>query len=158
PGIDLATLAAELTRALAIELDYVAEADALWAYSGRCVVPRPIGTLSTGRVLTMTRIDGERLTAWLERATAEGRLDERDRLLADLVGEVAQQILVRGQVHADPHPGNFLVTPAGELALLDFGCVLELTRAERAAYARLVVAIAGGNHAAAGKELAELGF
>ncbi len=158
PGIDLATLAAELTRALSIELDYAAEADALWAYSGPCVVPRPHGKLSTKRVLTMTRIDGERLTAWLERATADGRIAERDRLLGELVGEVAQQILVRGQVHADPHPGNFLVTPAGELALLDFGCVLELSREERAAYARLVLAIAGGNHAAAGTELAALGF
>ncbi len=158
PGVDLATLAAELTRALSVELDYAAEADALWAYSGPCVVPRPHGRLSTKRVLTMTRIDGERLTAWLERATADGRIAERDRLLGELVGEVAQQILVRGQVHADPHPGNFLVTQSGELALLDFGCVLELSREERAAYARLVLAIAGGNHTAAGAELAALGF
>lgn len=158
PGIDLQMLASELTRALGIELDYEAEADALWAYSGDIVVPRPVGELSTKRVLTMTRIDGERLTAWLERATAEGRLEERDRLLGDLVGEVAQQILVRGQVHADPHPGNFLVTPSGELALLDFGCMLDLTKEERAAYARLVLAIAGGYHGAAATELAQLGF
>ncbi|HEY5927032.1 MAG TPA: AarF/ABC1/UbiB kinase family protein [Kofleriaceae bacterium] len=158
PGVDLATLASELTRALAVELDYEAEADALWAFSGTVAVPRPIGELSTKRVLTMTRIDGERLTKWLEAMTAEGKLGERDRLLGELVGEVAQQILARGQVHADPHPGNFLVTPGGELALLDFGCMLELTKAERAAYARLVIAIAGGNHVAAGTELATLGF
>lgn len=158
PGIDLPTLAAELTRALTIELDYATEADALAAFSGSVVVPRPIRELSTARVLTMTRIDGERLTTWLETATAEGRLDERDRLLGALVGEVAHQILVRGQVHADPHPGNFLVTPTGQLALLDFGCMLELSKQERAAYARLVLAIAGGNHAAAGTELATLGF
>lgn len=158
PGLDLSTLASELTRALVVELDYEAEADALWAYSGSIVVPRPIGELSTKRVLTMTRIDGERLTSWLARATAEGRLDDRDRLLGELVGEVAQQILVRGQVHADPHPGNFLVTPTGELALLDFGCMLELAKHERAAYARLVLAIAGGYHSAAATELATLGF
>ncbi len=158
PGLDLPTLASELMRALVVELDYEAEADALWAYSGSIVVPRPIAELSTKRVLTMTRIDGERLTAWLERATAEGRLDERDRLLGELVGEVAEQILARGQVHADPHPGNFLVTPAGELALLDFGCMLELGKPERAAYARLVLAIAGGYHSAAATELSALGF
>ena len=158
PGVDLATLAAELTRALSIELDYEAEADALWAFTGSVVVPQPVAELSSKRVLTMSRIDGERLTAWLERMTAEGKLAERDKLLGDLVGEIAAQILVRGQVHADPHPGNFLVTEAGELALLDFGCMLELRKPERAAYARLVVAIAGGNHAAAGTELATLGF
>ncbi len=65
---------------------------------------------------------------------------------------------MRGQVHADPHPGNFLVTATGKLALLDFGCMLELSAAERAAYARLVIAIAGGNTTAAARELAALGF
>jgi ubiquinone biosynthesis protein len=90
--------------------------------------------------------------------TTDGKLAERDRLLAELVGEVAAQILVRGQVHADPHPGNFLVTSDGKLALLDFGCMLDLAKEERAAYARLVLAIAGGNHANAATELATLGF
>jgi ubiquinone biosynthesis protein len=154
PGIDLATLTTELGRALATELDYVAEADALWKYVGPATVPHPITAVSSTRVLTMGRIDGQRLTAWLTGASP----DDRDRLLGELVSEVAAQILVRGQVHADPHPGNFLVTEGGKLALLDFGCMLELTAADRAAYARLVLAIAGGNNSAAAAELAALGF
>jgi len=159
PGVDLATLAGELSRALASELDYVAEADALIAFArAGARVPRPIPGASSARVLTMTRIAGERLTACLERLTKTGELRARDRLLANLVDEVAAQILVRGHVHADPHPGNFLVTPDGELAILDFGCTLELPAAERRAYANLVLAIAGGNHAAAATELAILGF
>lgn len=158
-GIDLATLSSELARALDAELDYVAEADALRTFaavstSARVIAPRPIAEASTARVLTMTRIDGERLSAYLARATA----DERDRVLGVLVEEVASQILVRGVVHADPHPGNFLVTPDGTLAVLDFGCTLVLAPAERAAYARLVLAIATGNTAAAAAELAALGF
>jgi ubiquinone biosynthesis protein len=159
PGVDLATLTAELARALAVELDYEAEADSLWSYTGSAQVPRPFPEASSKRVLTMSRIDGEKLTTWLETASPAAR----DKLLGDLVGEVAAQILVRGQVHADPHPGNFLVTGDGDathykLALLDFGCMLELTKQDRAAYARLVLAIAGGNSAAAGNELAALGF
>lgn len=155
PGVDLPTLTDELARALAAELDYVAEAAALRSFGATgVVVPRPIGELSSARVLTMTLIDGERLTACLDRLPAA----DRDRLLGDLVSEVASQILVRGHVHADPHPGNFLVTSDGKLALLDFGCTLELGPAERRAYARLVVAIAGGNQAAAASELATLGF
>src|SRR5439155_1612525 len=118
------------------------------------IVPRPIRELSTAAVLTMTRIDGERLVACLDHLTPT----ERDRVLGELVAEVAAQILVRGHVHADPHPGNFLVTSDHRLAILDFGCVLELSRADRAAYARLVIAIAGANHAAAARELAQLGF
>jgi ubiquinone biosynthesis protein len=112
-----------------------------------------VAARSTRRVLTMTRIEGERLTSFLE-----GNPDQRDRVLGELVGEVAAQILVRGQVHADPHPGNFLVTTSGKLALLDFGCVLTLSAQDRAAYARLVLAIAGGDPAAAGRELTALGF
>ncbi len=154
PGINLAALTTELSRALAIELDYTAEATALAAYRGTITVPRPITAASSARVLTMTRIIGEKLTPWLQRAAPT----DRDRLLGELVGEVAAQILARGQVHADPHPGNFLVTPDGTLALLDFGCMLELTAGERAAYARLMLAIAGGNDAAAARELTQLGF
>lgn len=155
PGADLATLTDELARALTVELDYAAEAMQLLAFGAdRVQVPRPIAELSTDRVLTMTRIDGKRLTDWLADATP----DARDKLLADLLEEIAAQILVRGRVHADPHPGNFLVTPKGTLALLDFGCTLELSREERGAYARLVLAIAGGNTEAATKELARLGF
>lgn len=155
PGIDLQTLAEELGRALARELDYVAEAAALRAFAGGgVVVPRPIEALSTARVLVMTRIEGARLADHLGRASP----DERDRVLGALVGELARQILVGGRVHADPHPGNFMVTEGGALALLDFGCTLELAPAERAAYARLVLAIGGGDAAAAARELAALGF
>ena len=155
PGTDLATLTDELARALTVELDYTAEATQLLAFAADHVhVPRPISDLSTARVLTMTRIDGMRLTDWL----ADAAPAARDQLLADLVSEIAAQILVRGRVHADPHPGNFLVTPANTLALLDFGCTLELSREERGAYARLVLAIAGGDTSAAAAELARLGF
>jgi predicted unusual protein kinase regulating ubiquinone biosynthesis (AarF/ABC1/UbiB family) len=154
PGVDLVTLTSELARALATELDYEAEADALWAYSGTAIVPKPIADASSKRVLTMTRVDGERLTTWLEHAPPEAR----DRLLGELVAEVAAQILARGRLQADPHPGNFLVSGDAKLALLDFGCMLELAPAERAAYARLVLAIAGGNHPAAARELETLGF
>ena len=154
PGVDLATLTDELARALLGELDYVAEAAALRVFAGGGVrVPEPIAEASSRRVLTMSRLDGERLIPVLEAAEPAVRA----RLLAALVGEVAAQVLARGHVHADPHPGNFLVVD-GELAMLDFGCTLTLSASERGAYARLVLAIAGGDPKAAGRELAALGF
>lgn len=155
PGLDLPTLTDELARALATELDYRAEAAALARFASPiAIAPRPLPALSTGRVLVMTRIAGASLTAHLEAAAPAAR----DRTLGQLVAEVASQILVRGEVHADPHPGNFLVTPDGALAVLDFGCTLSLAPAERAAYARLVLAIAGGDPATAATALAALGF
>jgi len=153
PGMDLATLVSELGRALLVELDYVAEAVALRKFqSTRAIAPVPVEAFSSSRVLTMTRIDGERLTTWLDASP-----ESRDALLGELVGEIAEQILVRGHVHADPHPGNFLVV-GNRLAILDFGCTLTLDKTERAAYARLVMAIASNNTDAAAKELAALGF
>jgi len=154
PGTDLAMIVDELARALAAELDYTAEAATLRAFPTGVAIPRPIAEASSLRVLTMTRLAGERLTVALDAMPA----DERDRVLGELVDEIAAQIFVRGHVHADPHPGNFLVTPGGKLALLDFGCTLVLEARERAAYARLVLAIAGGDHAAAANELVALGF
>jgi predicted unusual protein kinase regulating ubiquinone biosynthesis (AarF/ABC1/UbiB family) len=29
-------------------------------------------------------------------------------------------------VHADPHPGNFMITPEGKLGVIDFGCIKEM--------------------------------
>jgi predicted unusual protein kinase regulating ubiquinone biosynthesis (AarF/ABC1/UbiB family) len=40
-------------------------------------------------------------------------------------------IFVDGVYHADPHPGNMLVTKTGQLVLLDFGAVAELSQAMR---------------------------
>ncbi len=159
PGVDLPTLARELARALRHELDYLSEAEALRRFvSPRVQTPRPIASHSTGRVLTMTRIDGTNLADALDRISPDGR----DRVLGELVTELAAQIFERGCVHADPHPGNVLVTPTGQLALIDFGCTLELTPDERRAYARLVLAIAAVRDQAGDEavmtQLAAIGF
>jgi predicted unusual protein kinase regulating ubiquinone biosynthesis (AarF/ABC1/UbiB family) len=160
PGADLTTTCDELMRVLGEELDYHAEAAALarYAAASAVTVPRPIAAASAGRVLTMTRLDGERLLDFLDRTTAAGDLAARDRVLVALVAETAEALFARGFAHGDPHPGNVLVGAGGTLALLDFGCTLALSPAERAGYARLLAAIVGGDRAAAGRELAALGF
>jgi predicted unusual protein kinase regulating ubiquinone biosynthesis (AarF/ABC1/UbiB family) len=160
PGADLTTTCDELMRVLGEELDYVAEAAALERYAAASpvAVPRPIAAASAGRVLTMTRLDGERLLDFLDRTTAAGDLAARDRVLVALVSETAAALFARGFAHGDPHPGNVLVGPGGTLALLDFGCTLALSPAERGGYARLLLAIVGGDRVTAGRELAALGF
>ena len=54
-------------------------------------------------------------------------------LIETLVGFYTEQMLVRGFFHADPHPGNLLVSPEGELILLDFGMVKRLPNDARIA-------------------------
>lgn len=152
-------IAEELGRALLVELDYQAEAFAAGeiapSFAGTPLfVPEVIASHSTTRVLTTDRVEGARLTDALDAADPA----ERTRLLRALCDGVARQIFRGGAVHADPHPGNFLVTADGRIAVLDFGCVLRLTADERRGYARLMLALAGGDAARAEEELRGLGF
>jgi predicted unusual protein kinase regulating ubiquinone biosynthesis (AarF/ABC1/UbiB family) len=54
-------------------------------------------------------------------------------LMQKLVVFYVEQMLVKGLFHADPHPGNLLVSPTGELILLDFGMVSRIPRSMRKA-------------------------
>lgn len=62
---------------------------------------------------------------------------------------VLRMILFNGLFHADPHPGNVWVQPDGSLAFIDFGAVGRLSPARRDEIVRLILAIAGENHAQA---------
>jgi ubiquinone biosynthesis protein len=54
-------------------------------------------------------------------------------LMHQLVVFYVEQMLVKGFFHADPHPGNLLVSPSGELILLDFGMVSRIPQSMRQA-------------------------
>jgi ubiquinone biosynthesis protein len=151
PRADVDTLTRELARSLREELDLESEASHAERFARECAddpgvrVPRVHREASARRVLTLQRIDGVRLPDWLEACDARGAegLAERDQLLETLVRTTSAQILARGFFHADPHPGNFLVVEGNdgaELAILDFGCVQELSPSRRRAYAQLVLA------------------
>lgn len=173
--IDPRPILAELGRALGDELDFRREAAFADAFAqalsvslgDRVTVPRPHHDLTTERVLVMDFVEGERLVPFLEAASPEDRAIAL-RLLAEVT---AYAILVHGLVHADPHPGNFLVqrvrrgsdatateADALRLVVLDFGAVTRLTEAERRAYVELFPAIFGGNEAKVTTLLATLGF
>lgn len=61
-------------------------------------------------------------------------------LMEKLVLFYTEQMLVKGFFHADPHPGNLLVTTGGELVLLDFGMVSRIPNATRLAMINTVKA------------------
>lgn len=166
---DVETFAAELSRAVRAELDYRAEAEhatafaALFAGDADLVVPRVHHEHSTRRVLVLQRLEGARLTDYLDACEERGAAGaaDRDRLFATLIRCVCAQVLEHGLVHADPHPGNFLVLDGAagpRLALLDFGCVQAYPPARRAAYARLCLAVLGGDGAAMAEQFAAMGF
>lgn len=126
------------------ELDFRTEADNLATFADllhdrdHIDVPRPVDRLVTRRVLTMEYVDGQRITD----LTPLGRQDIDGSVLADeLVRAYIDQILVHGIVHADPHPGNLLLSE-GRLVLLDLGMVTRLGHRMRQHLLDLTLAIA----------------
>jgi predicted unusual protein kinase regulating ubiquinone biosynthesis (AarF/ABC1/UbiB family) len=104
-------------------------------------VPLPIDDYTTARVLTMDYIAGTKITSvsrveWTE--VDGGALGE------DLFRAYLQQILVDGLFHADPHPGNVMLTPDHRLALIDLGMVGRLSGTLQEQLFRLMLAISEG--------------
>jgi ubiquinone biosynthesis protein len=137
----------EFERSLTRELDYRREAVSLGelaenlASFDRLLVPGHVPDLSTTRVLTMDHVDGTKLTA----LSGLARLDlDGTELLDELFRAYLKQMLADGFVHADPHPGNVLLTPDHRLALIDVGMVIRLEPTTREQMLRLLLAVADG--------------
>ncbi len=123
--VDTREIAVEISERIREELDYGREAKAMALYRGfftgrdDIAAPEPLAELSTGRLLTMTWLQGRGLTDF------EGADQETRNRIARLLFEAWWTPLIRiGVIHGDPHLGNY--TFAGEAArlnLLDFGCI-----------------------------------
>ncbi len=126
------------------ELDFRTEADNLHAFADllddydHITVPRPVDRLVTRRVLTMSRVEGQKITDLgplaIQEIDGAGLADELTRAYID-------QILVHGLVHADPHPGNVRYAD-GTIVLLDLGMVTRLGHRARTHLLDLTLAIA----------------
>jgi predicted unusual protein kinase regulating ubiquinone biosynthesis (AarF/ABC1/UbiB family) len=66
-------------------------------------------------------------------------------------------ILVDGTLHADPHPGNVLLTEDGRLALIDFGMVATVSKRVQDRIVKLLLALSDGDGEEAALVLAEMG-
>jgi predicted unusual protein kinase regulating ubiquinone biosynthesis (AarF/ABC1/UbiB family) len=75
---------------------------------------------------------------------AKTELDGRD-LAQQLFEAYLDQILVEGFFHADPHPGNVLLTDDNRLALVDLGMVARVPGAMRKRLIKLLLALSDGN-------------
>jgi ubiquinone biosynthesis protein len=137
----------EFERSLIRELDYRREAMSLeelgrnLATFDRLTVPEPVKGLTTTRVLTMDHVEGTKVTelSGLAQLDVDGH-----ELVDELFRAYMQQMLSDGFVHADPHPGNVLLTADHRLALIDVGMVVRLEPATREKMLRLLLAVAEG--------------
>ncbi len=76
--------------------------------------------LSSDRIITMDWIEGKHIKEWLETNPSQ---DDKNRIGQALWDFYHHQVHNLLQVHADPHPGNFIIQNDGKLGIIDFGCV-----------------------------------
>lgn len=126
PGLDIKPLLEELKARAIEELDYLRESrnqrQFAAAYEGdpEFVVPHVLA--AAPHVIVSEWIDGRPLSEII----TDGTPEERDR-----AGALYERFLLSGParaglLHADPHPGNFRITPEGRFCVLDFGAVAVL--------------------------------
>ena len=126
PGIELGPILDELRDRMAEELDYRLEAESqatfAAAFDGDPDFHLPDVVDGRQHVIVSEWLDGIPLS----RIIAEGTREQRDT-----ASQLYLQFLLAGParaglLHADPHPGNFRITPDGRLGVLDFGAVNRL--------------------------------
>ena len=82
--------------------------------------PRYYDELSSERIITMDWMQGIHLSEFVKKQNSQEDLNRIGQALWDFY---MYQIHSLRKVHADPHPGNFLVSDNKELIVLDFGCM-----------------------------------
>ncbi len=153
-------LLGQFRRSLAGELDYRREARNLLKFRDLTkhydllVVPEPIMDHSSSRVLTMERIEGRKVTD----VGPLGLLDvDAAPIVEQLFRCYLSLMLDDGILHADPHPGNLLLTHDGRLALLDLGMVSTIPPRIQERVLKLLLAIGDGDGEEAANVLASMG-
>lgn len=125
-GKDLDKYMNEIEERLTEETDYELELKRSIEISEACkdvgdiVFPSYYPEYSARKILTMDWINGEHIKEWMEGNPSQ---EERNAIGQKLWDFYDYQVHKLNMVHADPHPGNFLITEEGKLAILDFGCV-----------------------------------
>jgi predicted unusual protein kinase regulating ubiquinone biosynthesis (AarF/ABC1/UbiB family) len=150
----------EFRKALLLELDYGCEAENLARFRQHfseypeIFVPAPLWDFSSRRVLTMELVTGYKVTE-------VGGLFRTEHDVQDLAEALLRgyldQVLVHGDIHADPHPGNLLVMEDGRLALFDLGMVVHVPPRQRDRLFRLLFAAVDGRGEEAARESIAMG-
>jgi predicted unusual protein kinase regulating ubiquinone biosynthesis (AarF/ABC1/UbiB family) len=126
PGLQIRPLLAELRDRILEELDYAQEADNQRAFAAGYagdedfLVPRVVA--SAPKVIVSEWVEGTSLGKIIASGTTEQR-DRAGSLLTELHFAAPERV---GLLHADPHPGNYMLTADGQLAVIDFGSVSRL--------------------------------
>lgn len=116
----------EVENKLLEETDYILEVHQSISITKACAqiphlrFPEYYPELSSERIITMDWMQGEHLSEFTAHNEDQEAADQLGQTLWDFY---MFQMHVLKQVHADPHPGNFLVDKDKNLIAIDFGCI-----------------------------------
>jgi predicted unusual protein kinase regulating ubiquinone biosynthesis (AarF/ABC1/UbiB family) len=119
------------------------------------VFPKYYPEYSCPRVLTMDWIEGKPLGEFLKDEIPEGVGSKIGQSMWDFYHFQMHQLRA---VHADPHPGNFIITPDHKLGVIDFGCVKVIPNDFYEVYFELIEKDILADHAKRAKVFRELRF
>ncbi|KAA9023646.1 ABC1 kinase family protein [Niallia endozanthoxylica] len=159
--INLKVLYKELKHVIERELDYSYELNTILYFRDRfkemneIQIPSVYSELSTPQVLVMEWVEGIRLT---DAEALDQIAISRVELATKLLKVFLPQWLEPGIFHADPHPGNVLISKEGKIILLDFGMIGEITKKDAAYFQALIESFLSKNYTKAVECLSHLGF
>jgi len=126
PGLQIRPLLSELRDRILEELDYAQEADNQRAFAAGYaddpdfLVPRVVA--SAPKVIVSEWVEGVSINKIINSGSKAQR-DRAGALLTELHFAAPTRV---GLLHADPHPGNYMLTADDRLAVIDFGSVARL--------------------------------
>ncbi|MBK6664109.1 MAG: AarF/ABC1/UbiB kinase family protein [Thermoflexaceae bacterium] len=141
-GLDVSTIVNDLKDGIRAELDYLREAAnqqrfaELFDGHGFVRVPKVHPELTTRHVIVQEFIEGRPFRDAFALPQAE-----RNRVAEMIYRFCFGGIYRHGLFNGDPHPGNYLLTPEGGVAFVDYGCVTEFPPDVVAKFGRIIDAL-----------------
>ncbi len=141
--LDIQSVVEELWQSFREETDFLVEARALNEFRHNnedcafVTCPKPYPGLCTEHVVVMDYIEGISISRTHELTEKGYELSEIGEKLVD---NYTRQMLDDGFFHADPHPGNILIS-GGQIVYIDLGIMGRLSSHDRKALRDMVIAV-----------------
>lgn len=119
----------EVEGKLLEETDYILEVKQSKSISEACThipnlkFPKYYEDLSSEKIITMDWMEGEHLSEFAKKNKDQAKADKVGQTLWDFY---MYQMHHLKELHADPHPGNFLIDTEENLIAIDFGCIKQV--------------------------------
>jgi len=160
-NIDFYVLIGEVEKVFEEELNYIQEGRnaelfrANFADDPRIYVPEIYWDYTRARVLTLEKVHGVRIFD-IDKMRAEGIEPKEVAYL--IVESYCTQVLEKGFMHADPHPGNIFAAPGPQVIYVDFGMMKVITKSMREGIRTAALAAVDHDGYRLTQELLKLGF